>query len=114
MGMHKFLAHSSNDPDKVDPQPLDEHLKGVAALAARNASHFGAEKLAEAMGLLHDLGKYTVPFQERLAGARIKVDHSTRGAQVAQERYKTAGYLLAYGIAGHHAGLANGAGQNGE
>ena len=53
MGMHKFLAHSSNDPDKVNPQPLDEHLKGVSALAAKNASHFGAEKLAETMGLLH-------------------------------------------------------------
>ena len=78
MGIHKFLAHSSNDPDKVDPQPLDEHLKGVAALAAKNASHFGAEKLAETMGLLHDLGKYTIPFQERLAGERRSRKNATR------------------------------------
>lgn len=36
------------------------------------------------------------------------MDHATHGAVMAVERYKQIGYLLAYAIAGHHAGLANG------
>jgi CRISPR-associated endonuclease/helicase Cas3 len=36
------------------------------------------------------------------------VDHATRGAIVALERYGPVGQLLAYAIAGHHAGLADG------
>jgi CRISPR-associated endonuclease/helicase Cas3 len=36
------------------------------------------------------------------------VDHATAGAQVAVERWQLIGKLLAYCIAGHHAGLANG------
>jgi len=60
------------------------------------------------MGQLHDLGKYSERFQRRLAGEAIKVDHATRGALVASERFGLIGTLMAYGIAGHHAGLANG------
>ncbi|OHX22068.1 CRISPR-associated endonuclease Cas3'' [Chromobacterium sphagni] len=36
------------------------------------------------------------------------VDHASWGAVVARQKYKSLGTLLAYGIAGHHAGLANG------
>lgn len=42
------------------------------------------------------------------------MDHATRGAKVALERFGPLGYLIAYAIAGHHAGLANGVGDNGE
>lgn len=42
------------------------------------------------------------------------MDHATRGAMVALERFGPLGYLIAYAIAGHHAGLANGVGDNGE
>jgi CRISPR-associated endonuclease/helicase Cas3 len=69
---------------------------------------FGGEDLARVAGLLHDLGKYTDEFQRRLCGDAIRVDHATRGAMVAVARYQQIGTLLAYGIAGHHAGLANG------
>jgi CRISPR-associated endonuclease/helicase Cas3 len=58
--------------------------------------------------LLHDLGKYTREFQLRLSGEYGRVDHSTWGARIACERYGPLGRLLAFGIAGHHAGLANG------
>lgn len=64
--------------------------------------------MAEAAGLLHDLGKYTEKFQDRLKGEVPRVDHATWGAWIARERYPQLGSLLAYGIAGHHAGLANG------
>ena len=69
----------------------------------------GCADFGHAVGLLHDLGKYTQAFQNRLTGGRNRVDHSTAGAQVAIERYgPSIGKMLAFCIAGHHAGLANG------
>ncbi|MBS9403500.1 CRISPR-associated endonuclease Cas3'' [Halomonas sp. TRM85114] len=102
------FAHSSADPEKSDWQTLENHLKAVAGLAAERACRFGAGPWGEAAGLLHDLGKYTIPFQRRLEGSPERVDHSTAGAHIAIEKYPQLGYLLAYLIAGHHAGLANG------
>ena len=75
------------------------------------ATAFGGEALATVSGHLHDVGKYTQPFQARLCGDPRKVDHSTWGARIAFERLGVMGQLLAYGIAGHHAGLANGQGE---
>lgn len=106
--LRHFFAHSTADPERKDWQTLRDHLRGVAALASTFAAEFGADKLASTMGLLHDVGKYTDEFQRRIAGDLIRVDHSTRGAMLAAERYGQIGRLLAYGIAGHHAGLANG------
>lgn len=106
--MPQFFAHSSKNPDKSDWQPLAEHLQAAGRLAADKASIFGGEQLAEIAGLLHDLGKYTDEFQRRISGDLLRVDHATRGAILAVERYGPLGKLLAYGIAGHHAGLANG------
>jgi len=103
-----FYAHSTPNPDKSDWQPLREHLEAVAEIAARNASAFSGDTLAHLAGLLHDLGKYTDEFQQRVTGDAIRVDHATRGAIIAVERYGTLGHLVAYAIAGHHAGLANG------
>jgi len=104
----KFYAHSTEDASKSDWQVLSDHLMGVGRIAADRAKWFGGESLASVSGLLHDLGKYTDRFQARLEGGVPKVDHSTWGAVVAQERFKSIGTLLAYAIAGHHAGLANG------
>lgn len=106
--VRSFYAHSTPRPDKSDWQPLAEHLQAVGTLAGQKASAFSAGDLAELAGLLHDLGKYTDEFQRRVSGDAIRVDHATRGAMLAVERYGTLGLLLAYAIAGHHAGLANG------
>lgn len=103
-----FYAHSTPRPDKADWQPLAEHLYAVATLAEHRASTFSAGDLARLAGLLHDLGKYTDEFQRRISGDAIRVDHATRGAMLAVEYYGSLGLLLAYAIAGHHAGLANG------
>ena len=103
-----FFAHTTEREDQADWQPLQEHLEATATLAETNAAPFGCGAMAKTMGLLHDLGKYSAPFQKRLLGEHGKVDHSTQGAMVAAERYDDIGALLAYGIAGHHAGLANG------
>lgn len=103
-----FFAHSTEDYDQSDWQPLEEHLKATASQAGANAAHFGCAAMARTMGLLHDLGKYSILFQKRLLGESGRVDHATAGAIVAYERYRSVGTLLAYGIAGHHTGLANG------
>ncbi|AVR89899.1 CRISPR-associated helicase/endonuclease Cas3 [Thauera aromatica] len=103
-----MFAHSTTNSGRSDWQPLRSHLENVGRMAKERAAIFGAHTLAETSGLLHDLGKYTADFQRRLAGDAIRVDHATRGAMVAIERYGPLGYLIAYAIAGHHAGLANG------
>lgn len=104
----RFFAHSTPKQNRSDWQPLAEHLQAVARLAGEKAEVFSSAGLAELAGLLHDLGKYTDEFQRRISGDAIRVDHATRGAIVAVERFGALGQLLAYGIAGHHAGLANG------
>ena len=64
--------------------------------------------LGYAAGLLHDIGKYSPEFQKRLAGANIRVDHSTAGAQEAGKLYGTfQSRILEYIITGHHGGLLN-------
>ncbi|WP_254460230.1 CRISPR-associated endonuclease Cas3'' [Xanthomonas sacchari] len=103
-----FYAHSTQRRDRSDWQSLPEHLNGVAERAAGNAEAFGGQAMAHVAGQLHDLGKYTVPFQARLDGDPTKVDHATWGARIACARYGETGRLLAYGIAGHHVGLADG------
>lgn len=116
LGMHqdghqRFFAHSAQGLSQSSWQGLSEHLVAVGELAAGFAQAFEGEELAACAGLLHDLGKYTHEFQARLYGSPHKVDHSTWGARIALERYRGLGQLLAYAIAGHHAGLANGKGE---
>ncbi|WP_332670858.1 CRISPR-associated endonuclease Cas3'' [Aromatoleum sp.] len=108
-----FFAHSTPQADKSDWQPLQHHLQHVGEIARGLGSSFQGDELAEVAGLLHDIGKYTDDFQRRISGDAVRVDHATRGAMLAVERYGLVGMLLAYGIAGHHAGLANG-GESGE
>lgn len=103
----KFYAHSVEGQPKTSWQALQEHLISVGDIAANFASAFNAQEHARTAGLLHDLGKYTQEFQGRLEGG-VRVDHSTWGAKKAIEIYPQMGQLLAYTIAGHHAGLANG------
>jgi CRISPR-associated endonuclease/helicase Cas3 len=104
-----FYAHSTECSDARDWQGLADHLQAVADLAAKRAARFGWENAGRAAGLLHDLGKYSPAFQRRLSGSGERVDHSTAGALEAKTRFPDGlGHLLAYAIAGHHAGLANG------
>ncbi|GAB3675699.1 CRISPR-associated endonuclease Cas3'' [Salinisphaera aquimarina] len=102
-------AHSTEREDQSDWQTLSDHAHSVAVMAAQRASRFDCASFAEVLGLLHDLGKYSDAFQARLTGSKQAVDHATAGAVEAQRHYgKNLGTLLAYAIAGHHAGLANG------
>lgn len=107
--MDKYFAHSGRRSDKSDWQTLKDHLHNVAEVAELNSHYFNANKLSYLAGLLHDLGKYTLEFQARLEGSPNKVDHATAGAKIAAEILPHPwSNLVAYAIAGHHAGLANG------
>ncbi|MBX3578517.1 MAG: CRISPR-associated endonuclease Cas3'' [Rhizobiaceae bacterium] len=113
-----YFAHSGTPGDKRDWQPMADHAREVARLAAENADAFGMAKAGMLLGLAHDLGKYDPRFPPRLEGANIRVDHSTAGAKIvldlarqalAQTRATPAdglaAELAAYVILGHHAGL---------
>jgi len=105
-----FYAHSGLKSDKSDWQLLRDHLVSVANLAREMAAPLGLGQAAYVAGLFHDLGKYTEAFQQRLTGADVWVDHSTAGAvamlgDLAKGRDKGIAELIAYVIAGHHAGL---------
>ena len=109
----KYYAHSGTSEDRENWHRLSEHLDGAGARAAGFLDAVGGAEFAMVAGLLHDLGKYTQEFQDRLSGGRKRVNHSTAGAKMAVERYgKQLGKMLAFCIAGHHSGLANGV--NGE
>lgn len=111
-----FFAHSGHREDCSDWQFLSAHLLQVAELARQSASVFGAGDLAYLIGLLHDLGKYSEKFQARLRGSHERADHATAGAKIGVghiqeimgQPYLPLAKLLAFAIAGHHAGLANG------
>lgn len=103
-----FYAHSTKLNDKSDWQLLKTHLDNVGKLTGEFAAAFNCAEYGKVAGLLHDLGKYTVEFQQRLEGKHPRVDHATWGAKIALDKYGTHGYCVAYSIAGHHAGLANG------
>lgn len=101
----KYYAHSSEKSEK-EWQTMVQHLTATAERAAKNASKIAAQDFGYACGLLHDLGKYSQDFQEKLKGKNIRVDHSTAGAREAVSIFGDIfGRLLAYCIAGHHNGL---------
>ncbi len=111
-----FYAHSRPGADQQDWEPLEEHLQRVGEMAEGFSDGFGARPWGQLAGLWHDIGKYSEAFQSYLAanasegddGHRAevagRVDHSTAGAQQAA-KLGPRGRLLAYCIAGHHAGL---------
>lgn len=113
----QYYAHTNDGPPE-GWQPLDEHLHNVAEMAAEFARPFGGEEWARLAGDYHDLGKATKPWQAWLRHVNQVVDdfekwyeghptHADIGAFWLFEHSKEAGKLLAYCIAGHHAGMPN-------
>lgn len=103
----KYFAHSGDTFDQSNWHALHAHLHGTAAKAADSLRATGFQDFGRVAGLLHDLGKYTSRFQRLLAGDTGRVDHSTAGAQIAVERFgPVVGRMLAFCIAGHHAGTS--------
>ncbi len=117
-GSVQLLAHVRQNPDgSWSEHGLDDHVRGVGALAGEFAAAFHATDWARIAGEWHDLGKYRQKFQgylkkasgydaeAHIEGGPGRVDHSTAGAIHALEKLGVQGRILAYLIAGHHAGL---------
>lgn len=116
-----FFAHSLPGKPPQAWQRLEDHLRAVAQLARQFGEEFGAGDWAYLAGLWHDLGKYSNDFQEMVLKANgqdahieskgDRVDHSTAGAILAEKSYGSQFHplqrILAYIIAGHHAGLSD-------
>lgn len=128
----KHVAHVKGVGEHLQWHDLDEHLGRVSALAADFSAAFGASPWAALAGLWHDLGKFRSGFQRyirqcadpdshiegRVTGP--EKTHSAAGALWAQQYLKevqgrsgeVVARVLSYLIAGHHAGLADWAGEN--
>ena len=97
-----YLAHISED--KLREQSIIEHAKEVAKLGGMFAACFDCGEWGDGCGSVHDIGKYSMEFQQRLHGGP-KVDHATAGAQ---ELFRNGNVMQAYCVAGHHSGLPDG------
>lgn len=97
----EYLAHV----DGERKQTVKEHLEQTATIAGDYADHFGKREWGYACGLLHDIGKYSDAFQDKIKNNTGKqVDHSTAGMKTCFEEGRWYPFL-GYCIAGHHAGM---------
>jgi CRISPR-associated endonuclease/helicase Cas3 len=110
----EFFAHTHESQDQPGDkwQPLSVHLRQVAVLAEQYASRITTAdssfaRSAWLAGLLHDLGKYRLEFQQMLRGIPVqkeKTFHKQAGAAKASE---LGNFPVAFAVAGHHGGLPN-------
>ncbi len=114
-----LLAHvKKDDLGNWQIHKLKDHLKGVAKDAETYATKFSCQEWMKAAAILHDLGKGSDAFQNKIKvqsgydpEASIKdgegnAPHSTHGAVWAYNEWgPQLGKVIAYLIAGHHGGL---------
>lgn len=115
----KSYAHSKEGHSpEAGWQLLEEHARGVAQRAVEFAELFESAAWIRDAAWLHDFGKSDPAFQAYLlrenglddAGydetGRGRVNHSSAGAALSIEKLgQHVGKVLAYLVAGHHAGL---------
>lgn len=109
------VRHEGNGGNGWALHSLEEHLRDVGRIAGESAAQLNAADWALVAGLWHDLGKYSPAFQSMIRresgydeNAHIESgprNHSTAGAIYAVKKLGPPGRILAYLIAGHHAGL---------
>jgi CRISPR-associated endonuclease/helicase Cas3 len=121
-----YIAHIREDGTI---QTIRDHLEGVSKLSRMYAEKIGLADYGELIGLLHDLGKYSLIFQNYIKSGtgllkpddigfidvfeyKGKIDHSTAGAQYIWKKVsqnavikKIVGQILFLCICSHHSGL---------
>ncbi|MGN0846126.1 MAG: CRISPR-associated helicase Cas3' [Kiritimatiellia bacterium] len=125
----QLLAHIDASRDgNARIETLEEHMRLTAEIAARLAEPLGLSATADLLGRIHDLGKTSNEFQAyirasvgdteenedttEVQGRRRGPDHSTAAARWLYDKAglpAEVGGLLGYVVAGHHAGLPDGA-----
>ncbi len=102
-----YIAHTREIDSEI--QSVEEHLENTANKAKQFGDSFNNGNYAYICGMVHDLGKYSKDFQNKIINnSNIRVDHSTAGAIEINKKIELFGKLLAYCIAGHHGGLPDG------
>lgn len=117
----EYIAHvlKKEDGTWAPPHILLDHIIETARLTEVFAEDFQSEAWGKAAGLAHDAGKGRLLWQKylrlksgyydeeaHLEDKRGKVPHAIHGAVLVEQLYgKRIGRILAYCIAGHHAGL---------
>jgi CRISPR-associated endonuclease/helicase Cas3 len=106
----QYYAHTKQGHPPETWEPLEDHLTLVAKFCSEFAASIGASEFGRALGVWHDIGKYSREFQaylhrengyeahlEQYVG---RVDHSSAGAQLAQRLFDNHPYgrMLAYCI----------------
>lgn len=124
------VAHvcSREDAPCSKAQPLEAHLRNVAALTATFAGKAGLPSAGRLVGLLHDFGKYSDEFQHYILSAagclqsgepgyidpvanKGKINHSFAGGQHLWRRRhgnvwkRAVAQMLALCVISHHSGL---------
>ena len=122
------IAHvrRNDDGSWANPHLLQTHATETANLAAGFAAKFSSTAWGKVLGLAHDAGKARNEWQTylkqtsgydeeaHLEGKRGKIPHAIHGAKLVEETLgKGIGRILAYCIAGHHAGLPDGSSAEG-
>ena len=84
----EYIGHTSEDGRK---QLLLDHLNGTSKLCRENANEFWAD-IAEFVGQIHDIGKYTSGFHKRCG----KYSSGTRNMRCKRSCESTAEIICAY------------------
>jgi CRISPR-associated endonuclease/helicase Cas3 len=100
----EYLAHSENN--LKESHPLSKHLQETATLMKSFACQESYKAIFYLTGLLHDLGKYQIPFQNYLknGGVRGSVPHASWGSGYARCKGMLETSIV---IDGHHKGIPN-------
>ncbi len=120
--LSQFIAHY-RDFDK-NTQSVAEHLNGVGDICKSLTEKIGLPEVGLILGLLHDIGKYSLEFQQYIQSAtgllkpendafidaslkKGRIDHSTAGAQWIWNCSNNSfiGQVLAVCLVSHHGGL---------
>ena len=122
---HDCLIAHVDSFDKHRTEALSDHIDLSCHYAKQFGAQFGCSALAELTARVHDFGKAAPDVQDYLWSAAGECneevepvqqgdmghrgpDHSSAGAQFFEKSVPDLGTLLAYVVAGHHAGLPDG------
>ncbi len=126
---HEIIAHRRQHDGTI--QSLQDHLLGTSQIASQFAEDIGLKECGELMGLLHDLGKASLEFQNYIRSGtgmidedadeyvdakekKGKINHSAAGGQFLESLFSDSresnldsltGQLLALCVLSHHSGL---------